>query len=81
MKKYCVWHEPYQIVRDEGVKPSSKFVFLLNDVVADGAAAGVFGLGPAEGDGLVVEVHDAWLSGCAGRLWNTIKWLNEMKIF
>ena len=61
----------YQIVRDEGIEPSSEFVFLLNDVVADGPASGIFGLGPAESDGLVVEVHDAWLARGARRLWNT----------
>ena len=59
---------PHQIVSDESIKPSSELVFLLNDVVADGAAASVFGLGPFQGNRFVVEVSDGWLAGSTGRL-------------
>ena len=43
--------------------------------MADGAAAGFFGFGPTEGDGLVVEVNDAWLAGWTGRLCKTTEFV------
>jgi hypothetical protein len=59
----------YQIIRDESIKPASKLVLLLDDVVRNGSTASVLGLGPTEGDRLVVEVHDARLARSAGRFW------------
>lgn len=38
------------VVSDKGIEPASKFILLLNDVVANGPASCVFGLCPPEGD-------------------------------
>lgn len=62
----------YQIISDESIKPASKLVLLLDDVVRNGSTTSVLWLGPTEGDRLVVEVHDARLARSAGRFW---KWL------
>ena len=59
------------IVGDECVEPTAEFVFLLNNVVTDGATAGVLGFGPAQGHGFVVKVHDFGLTGSGGWSWNT----------
>ena len=55
------------VFHDEGVEPAAERVLLLNDVVADGAAA-VVGRGrPAQGHRLVVKVVDLGVSGFARR--------------
>ena len=50
------------VVGDEGVEPASKLVFLLNDIVADGAASIILGFAPSEGHWLVIKVHDLRLT-------------------
>ena len=59
------------VVGDEGIEPAAELVFLLDDVVADGAAAVTLGLLPPECDGLVVEVDNLWFTRLAGRSCNT----------
>lgn len=43
------------VVRDQRVKPAAELVFLLDDVVGDGAPAVLLGLLPPQGHRLVVE--------------------------
>ena len=50
------------VVCDEGVEPAAKFVFLLDDVVGDGATSILLGLVPPKSDRLVVEVHNLRLA-------------------
>ena len=55
------------VVRDEGVEPAAELVFLLDDVVGDGAPTVVLRLLPPEGHRLVVEVDNVGLPGGARR--------------
>ena len=55
------------VVGDESVEPAAELVFLLDDVVRDRTATVLLGLVPSQGDRLVVEVDNLWLSRCAGR--------------
>ena len=59
------------VVSDEGVKPASELVFLLDDVVADGTAAIALRLLPPECDGFVVKVDNLGFTRLAGRSYNT----------
>ena len=55
------------VVRHEGVEPAAERVFLLNDIVADGATA-IVGRGrPTQRYGLVVEVDDLGMPGFTRR--------------
>ena len=53
------WHSRLQLVNgghtvlvigDEGIKPATELVFLLNDVVCDGSTAVILGFSPSECD-------------------------------
>ena len=70
------WHSRLQLVNggsavlvvgDESVEPAAELVFLLDDVVGDGAATVLLRLVPSQRHRLVVEVDNLRLSRCAGR--------------
>ena len=55
------------VISHQCVKPSSKLVLLLDDVVRDGTAAVVGWRGPPQSNRLVVKVNDLGVTGRTGR--------------
>ena len=61
------WHARFQlfdgshavvVISDERIKPATKFVLFLDDVVTDGATASVLGFGPSQSYRFIIKVYD-----------------------
>merc|ERR1712183_512358 len=79
------WHACFQllnggdaiiIISDKSIKPATKFVLLLDDVVTNGSATSIFRFAPSQSHRFVVKVHDLgftrrsrWSVGILGQDW------------